>query len=66
VEDYDSYIARRLVQGVDLAEPSAAPVGSKRHQRNEIGAERRINLSVLDGCAKVLTAVTPGHRRRDR
>ena len=42
VEDYDSYIARRLVQGVDLwLNQSAASTGSERHERNEMRAERR-------------------------
>ena len=42
LEDYDSYIARRLVQGVDLwLNTSAAADGSERHQRNEMLPERR-------------------------
>ncbi len=39
VEDYDTYIARRLVQGVDLWLNNPSPsAGSKRHQRNESAA----------------------------
>ena len=42
VEDYDTYVGRRLVSGRrSLAEQSAAPVGSQRHERHEAASERR-------------------------
>ena len=69
VEDYDTYIARRLVQGVDLwLNQSVASAGSERHERNEIAAQRRDQSE----CARWLVVrrlqrqQRLGHRRRDR
>ena len=42
VEDYDTYVGRRLYQGVDLwLNNPLPPAGSERHQRHEAAAEWR-------------------------
>src|SRR5437764_6034713 len=50
VEDYDSYIARRLVQGVDLwLNNPLRPVDARRTSRMKSPPNGGLNLSVLDG-----------------
>ncbi len=50
IEDYDINVGRHLVQGVDVwLNNPRRPLGGLGHQRAKSCAQRRLNLSILDG-----------------
>ena len=49
LEDYDTDVARYLVQGVDVAEQSAAADGGQRTSGMKAAMNGVLNMSILDG-----------------